>query len=209
MKRASLVAIALVPLAVGPVLAQTGPIGGWLIEVIGEPVSPSNPSTTVRVSAHFPQHLFGFYGANFRLVGSDTIATFTDIVLPAPLGPRPPGGYGCFGLFVEGGIPGGVERVRFFQEGIVGCIPHKANPLAVFEATWTTSDFRPRVVELETQNTPVFAVWVDHNGNSIDLVSRNQFRHGSAVIQVIPAPSGAAMLLAALGAGMLPHRRRG
>ncbi len=205
MKRASLVAIALVPLAVGPVLAQTGPIGGWLVEVIGGPVSPSNPTTTIRVSAYFPSSLHGFYRGWLDLVGTDLTANWSNFTLPAPLGPLPPGPHGCFGTIILDTLPGGV-RFGFLQEGIVGCLPHPANPLPILEAQWTTNDFTRRIVDLETHNTPVFFVWRDTNGNSVDLVPLNQFRHGSAVIQVIPTPGGAAMLLAAVG-GALRRRR--
>ena len=187
--------------------AQPGPMGGWLIEVIGGPVSPSNPSTTIRVSAYFPSHLHGFYGGRFDLVGSDPTGAMSNFFLPAPLGPLPPGPHGCIGLIVLGAVPGGY-RFSFLQEGIVGCFPHPANPLPILEAQWTTNDFTPRVVDLETRNTPGFLVWVNHNGTWTDLIPLNQFRHGSAVIQVIPAPGGAALLLAASGAVMLRRRRR-
>ena len=188
--------------------AQTGPVGGWLIEVIGEPVSPATPSTTVRVSAYFPPNLHAFFGGGFDLVGNDLSASFSQYMLPAPLGPLPPGGYGCFLMAVGPTVPGGITGVGFGQSAIVGCLAHPANPLPIFEGQWTTDDFTPRIVDLETRNTPGFLVWVDTNGHSIDLVPLNQFRHGSAVIQVIPAPSAAAMLLAAMAAGMLRRRRR-
>ncbi len=169
-------------------------MGGWLIEVIGEAVSPSNPSTTIRVSAYFPAHLQGFYGGQFDLVGSDPTGTMSNFLLPEPLGPLPPGPHGCFGLIVFGAVPGGY-RFSFLQEGIVGCLPHPANPLPILEAQWTTTDFTPRIVDLETRNSIQFLVWVDTNGNWIDLIPRNEFRHGTAMIQVIPAPAGTLVLL--------------
>ncbi len=188
------------------VTAQTGPAGGWLVEVIGGRVTPQNPSATIRVSAYFPSHFQAFHAGRLDLIGTDQSAVFSDFMIPAPLGPRPPGGgYGCFGMIVGGTVPGGVERISFAQLGIVGCLPHPANPLPIFEAQWTTDDFTPRVVDIETRNTDVFRVWVDTNGNWIDLIPINQFHHGSAVIQVIPTPGGAAVLL---GAGLAVWRRR-
>ena len=205
MRLTTLVIFASVPLAVGPVVAQTNPAGGWLIEVIGEPVSPTNPSATIRVSAYFPSNLWAFYTGGFDLIGTDTHAEFSQFMLPAPLGPRPPGIHGCFGMLVGGVIPGGVEQVGFLQENIVGCLAHSANPLPIFETQWTTNDFSPRLVSLETENTSVFSVFTSSFGNTVNLISTQQFRHVSAVIQVIPAPAGVWIL--ACGAAMTWPRR--
>ena len=193
-----------------PCMAQTGPTGGWLIEVIGEPVSPRNPSITLRVSAYFPANLWALNTSGFDLLGTDPSAVFSNFLLPAPLGPLPPGPHGCFGTLVGGTVPGGVVQVGFLQSNIVGCFAHPANPLPIFEAQWTTTDFTPREVLLETLNTPAFHVFPTRTStlNTVDLVAMQQFRHGSAVIQVIPAPGSAAMLLAGSGAVVLRRRRR-
>ena len=184
---------------------QPSPPGGWLVEVIGAPVTPANPTTTVRVSAYFPSNLWAFYTGGFDLFGTDTGAAFSHFMLPAPLGPRPPGVHGCVIMLVGGAIPGGVAQVGFLQENIVGCQAHPGNPLPIFEAQWTTNVFRPRLVSLETENTSVFSVFTSSFGNTVNLISTQQFRHGSAVIQVIPAPGGAALLL---GASLAVWRRR-
>ena len=188
--------------------AQPTEYGGWRVEVIGDPVSPQNPTTTVRVSAYFPRQLWGYSQGFFDLVGDDVSGEFSDFFLPAPLGPHPPGIHGCVWLLVGSTMNGAVYDVLTGQLTVVGCIADPTNPLPVFEAQWTTSDFTPRTVELFTSNTQRFSVYVDHNGSAIDLVARNQFRHGSAVIQVIPTASAAALLLSPSGAVMLRRRRR-
>ena len=213
MRIRSVIAVWILTAGAPLVTAQTGPTGGWLIEVIGDPVSPANPSTTVRISAAFPAHMWAYAASRFDLVEDDPSGRFGGIHLPAPLGPLPPGNYGCFGMYFDRLAPGAVIDVVSGQLNIVGCIAHPANPLPMFEAVWTTDDFTPRQVRLETSNTPYFNVFPDPAAtlNTVDLVATQQFRHGSAVIQVIPAPAGATTVLVGLslagGRRRRPHRR--
>lgn len=197
MRAMRLAALFVLTASPGTSVGQTSLTGGWLIEVIGEPVSPSNPTTTVRVSAYFPSHLWALNYGGFDLIGADSNAAFSNFMLPAPLGPRPPGVHGCVRLLVGNSGSGRVDDVSFLQINIAGCLAHAANPLPIFEAQWTTTDFTPREVQLETLNTPAFHVFPDPGAtlNTIELVALNQFRHGSAVIQVIPAPAGTLVLL--------------
>ncbi len=204
--RAVRIAIALIVTLSAPLAsAQTGPAGGWLIDVIGQPVSPTNPSTTVRLSAYFPSNMWAFASGSFDLTSTDITGEFSNPHMPPPLQ------WPCAHLFNTGTfVNGGAYGVSFGQINVVGCIANSANPLAIWEATWTTQDFTPREVYLETRNTPGFYVFPTPavTLETIELVARNQFRHGTAVIQVIPAPSAAALLLAATGAGMLRRRQR-
>lgn len=176
----------LVGLLCGSARAQPMETGGWMIEVIGAPVSPTHPTTTVRVSARFPTELWAFFGSRFDIVGSDPTGLFFDIMIPAPLGPLPPGSYGCFAQRPGIPIAGGIDTATFAQlNGIAGCIGDPTNPLPVWEARWTTDDFTPRTVRLETAKTHEFYVYLAQNWTpTVDLVATNQFRHGSAFIEV-------------------------
>ncbi len=185
----------------GSAFGQPTQWGGWLIEVIGEPVSPTNPTTTVRVSAYFPSSMWAFGYGMVDLTSTDPKSTFSDPFMPPPL--REP----CASLPNRGVlVNGGAYGVHFGQINILGCRAVDLNPLAIWEATWTTRDFTRRDVHLETSSTPWFHVYEDPSAtlNTIDLIPLNQFRHGSAVIQVIPAPAGALLF----GAGLAVWRRR-
>ena len=205
MKRAIVTLSCAVGCAVAPAIAQPTH-GGWLIEVVGDPVSPSNPTTTVRVSAYFPSHLWALNYGGFDLIGADSNAVFSNFLLPAPLGPRPPGVHGCVRLLVGNNGSGRVDDISFLQINVVGCFANPGNPLPIFEAQWTTNDFSPRQVQLETLNTPEFHVFRTPQATfeTIDLVATQQFRHGSAVIQVIPAPT----VVAVFAFGLVARARR-
>ncbi len=193
----------LMPLILAGATFGQGQMGGWLVEVVGLPVSPTNPSITVRVSAYFPSLYWAFALGKFDLTSTDSNSELHDVRLPYPL--RQP----CATLANPGILlNGGAYEVQFGQSNILGCIANSSNPLAIWEATWTTSDFSPRRVMLETNNTRWFHVYENPQAtlNTIDLIPLNQFRDGSAVIQVIPAPSGAFLL--ACGAAMGWRRRR-
>ena len=112
-------------------------------------------------------------------------------------------------LFLPGTIESGAVRgAQYIQFNIYGASTR--NPFSLWQATWTTDDFTPRHVALHTENTPHFTVHTNMylNWPDVDLVQTGQFRHCSAVIQVIPAPGGAALLLAASCAVLLRRRRR-
>lgn len=166
-------------------VAQT--TGGWIVEVIGGPVTPSNPSVTVRVSAQYPTGALSFASGWFDLMSSDREGVFSSIFLPAPIGPLPPGGYGCFVMRSGLLVSGSVHQAAFGQIDIVGCGAHPANPLSVWEARWTTQDFRARDVALMTMATEAFTVHVDSLGGTRNLVALGLFHHGSAVIEVRPS----------------------
>jgi hypothetical protein len=179
--------------------ARAQPVGqgGWLIEVFGGPVSPSNPTVTIRVSAYFPTNLFGFGGGDFDVEMNDASGHFSDVIIPAPLGPKsPPVSFGCFGFFVGGTYPDRIDDVEFIQINIAGCIAHPANPLPILEAKWTTTDFSKRVVDLWTSDTSVFSAYSQYFLAAPDvLLYPSNFEHGSAQFQVIPAPPAALFVL--------------
>ena len=180
---------------------QSPEMGGFTVEVIGGDVSAHNPEVTVRISAYFPPNYFALFYTDFDLLSSDPNAVFSNIVLPEPIGPP-----NLCNIF-EPGTPtsGGVIGASLFQIN-VGCTANPMNPIPIWEATWSTTDFTARDVQLITANTTYFAVYTTVGTISgPDLIPLGLFQHGSAVIHVVPAP-GACVL--ALGSVVCVSRRR-
>ncbi|MCA9277969.1 MAG: hypothetical protein H6815_04185 [Phycisphaeraceae bacterium] len=180
---------------------QSPEMGGWQIEVIGGNVSVQNPEVTVRISAHFPSNFFAFGYANFDLVSLDPDGIFSNIELPSPLAS------GVCNQFVPGmPVGGGVIGASVFQINALGCTANWMNPIPIWEATWSTTDFTARDIVLSTGNTPWFIVY-DNVGtlSGPDLVTLGLFQHGSAVIHVVPAPG---LSLCAIGGIVCASRRR-
>ncbi len=183
------------------VLAQSNP--GWIIEVVGGTVSPSNPSVTVKLRAFFfsvfPSTAFG--GGDSDIGSSDPMGKFSDMQYGADL----------FGFCPLGqvGVPsatGGVTGINIGQIQVLGCLANPANPIEIWRATWTTSDFTPRTVELNTTGTTHFELYSHHGASFPDIFfDPKDVIPGSAVIQVIPAPGVLALLLT--GAALTTRRR--
>lgn len=179
--------------------------GTWLFEVIGGPVSPSNPVVTVKLYAAFPIYTPGetaLGDANLGILSSDPHGWFYDMQKGSDLLSE------CSLAFLGNPTPsGGVEPLVFKQLGVLGCQPNPAAPCHVWEAKWTTDDFTPRDVVLESWKTGAFAVFSDL-GQIFPNVSLypDKFEHGSGVIQVVPAPGGAILLAGSIGIAV--RRRR-
>jgi hypothetical protein len=192
----------LASIALAPASAAQTPQGGWLIDVVGGPASPTNPRVTVRVSAWFdagnPSFL-AFTDGDFDLLGDTTGEFRNPVLLPvhSSPSPQPPG--------TTPGEPssGNVSGVLTGQLFVGPLFPSTANPIPLWEAFWTTGDFTPRPVALETAAATTFRVY-DHAGRAIQLYP-HAFAHGNARITVVPAPATALLALAAA----LPRRRRG
>ncbi|MEZ6171696.1 MAG: PEP-CTERM sorting domain-containing protein [Phycisphaerales bacterium] len=170
-------------------------------------MSPTNPSVTVRVSAVFPETYFSLDLAKFDLISSDVQGVFSDAIIPAPIGPLPHGSYGC--LITEGGSfsSGSVYGAWYKHINSLGCFAYPGTPLPIWEATWTATDFTPRMIDLHTDNTPEFLVYGDHNASAgLDMVAMGLFEHGFGSITVVPAPSSGALMLA--GMMCIARRRR-
>jgi hypothetical protein len=180
--------------------AQT-PQGGWTIQVIGGPVTPSNPAVTVRVLASFDPSFHAFAGGDLDMMGVPTGAFRGPVLLPVHVPPSPqPAG-------TTPGTPSGGDVIGIVTGQIFLGIfqPSLDNPIALWEATWITDNFTPRSVALETAGTTLFFVY-DRIGQPIQL-HPHAFAPGSAEIKVVPAPAAAALLLAAALIGCQRPRR--
>ncbi len=185
------------------VLAQSNP--GWIIEVVGGPVSPSNPSVQVKVSAFFTPvtSSFAFGAGRFDVVSTDANGQFGNLTVGAGLVQSCTQG----SQLGVSNANGGVTDVWIHQLNVLGCQAVPTNPIEIWTATWTTSDFSPRQVQVSTLTTGYFQLFSHHGTPFPDIFFEpKDVIPGSAVIQVIPAPSGALALLLT-GAALATRRR--
>ena len=171
--------------------------GGWLIES-SNTVTPSNPTTTVEVWAWYdnPQGRLAFAYGNFDLVAGDGLFSNARVHLNQANPSATPGVVN--GSIVEGALVG-----QAF--GILGLYANEDNPILVWSAHWTTTDFTPRIVSLNTRNTTDFRVAEILNGAQTQLYPQG-FAPGTGMIEVVPSPASA-MPLVVVGAMMLRRRR--
>ena len=198
------VALTIAALALTPAASAQYDKGTWLFEVIGGPVSAMNPVVEVRVYAAFPKmtSTSAFGQGNFDIVSSDPSGEFHNVERGFGLGSNPFCGFAFLGTPTPSSVPGNVVG----QLGVLGCVPSTAMPIAVWQASWTTSDFTPREVAISSAGTTNFAIFISSSQAHPDLqLFPDKFEHGSGVIQVVPSPSGAILLAAS---SILAMRRR-
>ncbi len=174
--------------------------GGWLIES-SNVVSPSQPTTTVEVWAWFDdptgeRDAFGL--GNFDFIAADGEFSNAQTYLWGPgFTPGTVRGNGVIGAFV-GQWWGGV-----------GIWAYTHSPILAWSADWTTADFTPRTVSLDTRNTTTFQIGTNstHAGMNLLELYTPGFTPGTGMIEVVPSPASATPVLV-LGAVMLRRRRR-
>ena len=187
------------------VLALTSPAaaqqGGWLIES-SNVVSPSQPTTTVEVWAWFDDPTGErdvFAWGDFDFIAADGEFSNAQTYLSGP-GFTP-------GTVMGSGV-GGVFVGQIW--GFAGFVANPQNPILAWSADWTTTDFTPRTVSLDTRNTTTFEIGTNGGHvltlNLLELYPQG-FTPGMGVIRVVPSPVSATPLLV-LGAVMLRRRRR-
>ena len=162
----------------------------FIIDVVGGPVSPHNPSVTVKIFASFPSQYWAFGIGTLDLLSSDPNGYFFNAVHPSGPGSLPSN---CT-QWVQGTSTagGGVTMIGAQQFNVVGCNASTWNPIQIWESSWTTTDFTPRSVELQSADTPefmVFRVYKNHQSSIPDVtLYPDQFIHGATSFQVVPAP---------------------
>ena len=178
-----------------PARAQTIQ-GGWEFRV-SNVVSPTQPTATVEVWAWFdfvPGVSELFIAGVFDLVASDGEWSWNFVF---PLGRPDPG------PFVSGSSIIGVSvgQLHIPQLGFFG---DPSNPIWIFAGEWSTTDFTPRSVSLETVNTYNFFVAEWQTGALFEIWPAG-FIPGNGAISVVPAPGSLVVLSGAL---VLVRRRR-
>lgn len=158
-------------------------LGGLVLEATNV-VSPQNPQTTIEIWAWFvpiPNQAEFFGRAWFDLHAGD--GEFVDVQSPFPYpwgvnwGYNPPVFTGSSILNVD------IINSYFY--------PVPDNPILIGAVQWTTSDFKPRSVDVFTETTE-FLTW--HNVSpfhipGVYMFKPGEVREGQAMIQVIPAPT--------------------
>lgn len=170
-----------------PAVGQTGS-DRWIIEVSNTIISPSQPSTRLRFLAAFDPRDKAFGSARWDVHATESGWSDPMMLL------NPPFNLGTIsGPSILGVVCG---QVHFPPK----VFANPTNPLPVYEVTWSTSDFRPRDVDIRTQTDHYF-LYTFHGSRSAipGLVE------GRVTLTIIPAPSAWVILVAAF-AGM--RRRR-
>ncbi len=173
-----------------PALAQTD---GTYLLLSSNTVSPSSPTTTIEIWAAWddPVALFYFSGGNYDLTAGD--GEFSNPVNMLQ-GPGSTAGVAT-GNVISGGING---QLFFFTPLFLD------NPILLASYEWTTTNFSPRSVSLDTSNTTDFIVALISTGVPTRLFPQ-EFTPGSGVINVVPAPAAWLAIALPLVAG---RRRR-
>lgn len=178
-----------------------------IFEVIGGPVSPHNPSVTVKIFASFPSQFWAFGSTFYDLASTDPSGEFSGMTKPTASGVGLPPGPCSEPWFP--GTPdgtGGLTGLHAFQFNAVGCLARTTNPIQIWEATWSTQTFTNRTVLLSTVNVAQFTVYTDSNQSIPNIVlTPNLFVPGETTIQVVPAPGAFAFLAVT---GFVMRRRR-
>ncbi len=157
-------------------------------------VSPGQPSTTVEVYADWDSDLFyAFAAAEWALRGDGT-GDFSGPTLAF----SDPGQDA--GTPMTGDVMDIVTGQLQFPPG--GIFADTSDPILIWSATWSTTDFTARTVDLSTE-TARYSLYLDDTGLSSDVTST--VIEGLGRIEVIPAPASLALL--GLG-GLVAARRR-
>ncbi|MFG0283469.1 MAG: hypothetical protein ACF8R7_03520, partial [Phycisphaerales bacterium JB039] len=199
MKRTRAIALALgaigatVPGAPTCALAQSG--AGLFFEA-PDVLSPAQPSITVRLWAEFPAADYALAGAGFDVHASEPGWSDPVDVLHVPFGG--PG-------IVMGADVVDVAVAQWHFPGGAGYFADPGNPIEVWRAKFTITDFASRTISFST-DTEYFGVFPWKKSPVSELRTSHEAFHE---VRVIPAPGalgpGGLVGIAAVGA----RRRRG
>lgn len=184
--------------------AASGQAIGAFFEVSND-LSPSQPSATVTVWAPVPDDLYAFAAMRFDALLADALgpiggAAWSDPVLLEGLSDpgTNPGTVSPDGTAVLGALPGQLE---FPAQGFFA---DPSNPIAVWQATISVTDFSPRGIDVRTD--------IDRYDAFVEMGSpRTETRaigDARATVMVVPAPGvGGVLALGLLGVGARSRRR--
>lgn len=175
--------------------------GSWYVVASGG-ASPSTPTVLLDIYAQFDSNLHafaaGYGGLSTSEPGLDSVATF---MLTVPIPTAIPG------LLVLGShsLSASEWLLNPAQSNAAawGGPANPDNPIKVATLAWTTTDFTPRTIQVETELT---FLWVYPTLNAQTPSQVQISGVGSTNFEVIPAPASFA-LLAAVGMAALRRRR--
>jgi hypothetical protein len=144
--------------------------------LVSNDISPKSPSTTIEVWAIYDPSYYAFATARFELHASTDLGGFSD---PCTL---------LRDAFGDPGTPSqdgdAVESIYIHQFHLyAGFFADTSNPLLLWQVTWSTTDFTPRRIVLDSLTT-YFGLYVSGHGEGADLTE--QFVEGHAEILISP-----------------------
>lgn len=161
--------------------------------VITNQVSPARPAATVEVWAAWDPIWYAFCATHFDIASALDEGGFSG---PEELLHGPGSSDG--NVLPDGDTVADVLTGQLYWPGSI--FPDTSNPILIWRATWSTSDFSPRAVDLKT-DTSLCWLWSDQ-AYEVDVL--DNFVEGTGSIHVVPAPA----VLPALGFALLPVTRR-
>jgi hypothetical protein len=157
--------------------------GGFRIAVLGT-ASPANPSVTIRVSGWWEPHpSYLWYNTGSFDFESDPGGVFSDPVILPVYTRQIPSPFSRPGV-LQGNLVTDVYLSQAFDLH-TGLVAVRDNPLPLWEVTWTTQDFAPRLVHIGTtgREGATFAT------SGPPPIPALEYVPGSAFIRVVPAPA--------------------
>ncbi|MCH7792008.1 MAG: hypothetical protein IID31_06990 [Planctomycetes bacterium] len=180
-----------------------GQITGTYLLTSTNAVSPSSATTTIGVWATWTDPGFPGFKFPFLFLSGDYDLTAGEGVFSNPVNVLQ--GPGSSTGVIAGNVISGAANGQFHLPPLfVGSLD---NPILLATYDWTTTNFTPRTVSLDTSNTTSFMIleWVVPNPGPWNLFPGG-FSPGSGVINVVPAP--AAWILVSLPFVAAARRRR-
>ncbi|MFG0283905.1 MAG: hypothetical protein ACF8R7_05740 [Phycisphaerales bacterium JB039] len=155
-------------------------------------LSPAQPSITVRLWAEFPAADYAFASAQFDVLASEPGWSDPTLLWMGPVATTPGAIRGADVLGVH------VWQLHFPS----GVLADPTNPIEVWKAQFTITDFAPRTIQLSTV-AEMFRVYPDKGSSESEQRASHEALHE---IRVIPAP-GALGLGGVLGLCAVRRRR--
>jgi len=180
------------------VSSSSGQINSYLI-LTSNVITPDSPSATIEVWSTFDPQWYAFNGADFDILAAADPGDFSN---PERILKGPGSKNGQVGL--GGDSVDGILANQLHFPSSAGIFADTANPILIWKATWSTSDFSPREVDLRTL-TRGYAVYVSDQGNNKWLQDEPSFGEAFGKITVVPASGAAAVLPVAV---IMKRRRR-
>lgn len=163
-----------------PIGAQ--PVNTFLFEVSND-LSPQTPKATVTVWAQFDPAQYAFAGAKWDMHASE--AEWSNAKIPFTGLPVLPGTVSPSGSSYLGIASGQLH-------GVAGIFANTSNPIVIWSAEFSTTDFTPRTIDLRS-DTSEFLLYTNSLGSNASFLS--SFVEGQGQINVVPAPGAVALPL--------------
>ena len=164
---------------------------------VSNTISAENPSATVTLWGAFDPKLYALHRTTTDVIARPDPGSFHDpfMLIDYPwcrAGQLAPDGDRVSDIFAL--------QLQF----IGGFFADTSNPIAIWTATWSTTDFTPREVALWTESSEYW-VFVNGAGEAHNFYGVD-FAEGLGAITVVPAPNGALAFAAAVGLAARRHR---